>query len=95
MPCIYVINKIDHVSMEEIELFSKMEHSVLISADKGWNLDELRERIWDDLDLLRVFTKPRGEKPDLADPVVVPARGVSVEVLCNRLHRQILKDFKQ
>ena len=42
-----------------------------VSAEKGTGLEELRRRIYDMLDILRVYTKAPGEKPDFADPIIL------------------------
>jgi uncharacterized protein len=59
-PCIYVVNKIDSISIEELELLDKVPHYVPISAKDEWNFDELMDKIWDYLDLMRIYTKPKG-----------------------------------
>lgn len=43
------------------------------------SLDYLIERIWDELRLVKIYTKKRGAHPDLADPVCLRA-GATVEV---------------
>lgn len=60
VPCLYVLNKIDKISMEELNILDKIPHYVPISGFNKWNFDELLETIWDYLDLVRVYTKPRG-----------------------------------
>lgn len=60
MPCLYVLNKIDMISIEELDLLSRVPHYVMISAKDEWNFDELMEKIWDYLDLIRIYTKPKG-----------------------------------
>jgi len=94
IPCLYVLNKVDELSMEELRILSKLPNSVFVSADLEWNLKGLIERVWDELDLIRVYTKPRGMAPDYNEPVVLPRRKCSVESFCNRIHKQILKQFK-
>ena len=72
VPAVYAINKVDQITVEELELLSKMKHYVPISANKEWNLDGLLETVWDYLDMVRIYTKPRGTTPDYTDPVVLP-----------------------
>jgi ribosome-interacting GTPase 1 len=54
VPCLYVLNKVDQISVEELELLSKIPHYVPCSAVLEWNLDELLEKMWQYLDLVRV-----------------------------------------
>ena len=48
------------ISIEELDLLSRVPHYVAISAKDEWNFDELMEKIWDYLDLIRIYTKPKG-----------------------------------
>ena len=95
MPCIYVLNKIDQITIEELDILSQIPHNCPISAQDEWNLDELLEMIWNYLKLVRIYTKPKGQIPDYDDPVVLRISNRSVEAFCNRIHRGIMKQFKQ
>lgn len=94
MPCIYVLNKIDQITIPELNILDRIPHYVPVSAHLEWNLDELIEKIWADLDLIRIYTKPQGQIPDYSAPVVLRRRDPTVEALCNRIHRRILANFK-
>jgi len=59
IPALYVVNKIDQITIEELDLLDQIPNYVCVSAHHEWNLDELLERIWDKLELLRVYTKPK------------------------------------
>eukprot|EP00235_Prasinoderma_singulare_P004171 CAMPEP_0119185668 /NCGR_PEP_ID=MMETSP1315-20130426/68632_1 /TAXON_ID=676789 /ORGANISM="Prasinoderma singularis, Strain RCC927" /LENGTH=332 /DNA_ID=CAMNT_0007180101 /DNA_START=221 /DNA_END=1219 /DNA_ORIENTATION=- len=76
IPVLYVLNKIDQITREELELVDKMENCCPICAQKEWNLDGLLERIWAKLELKRIYTKPKGMMPDFEEPVVLPANKV-------------------
>lgn len=42
---------------------------------------------WDHMELLRIYTKPKGQIPDYNEPVVMPKERLgpcSVELFCNR-----------
>lgn len=93
-PCVYVLNKIDAISIEELDLLSKVPHYVPISAKDEWNFDELMEKIWEYLDLIRIYTKPKGKVPDYDSPVIMPRSHCSVADFCLKLHKTLLDDFK-
>lgn len=59
-----------------------------------WNLDGLLEKIWEYLDLLHIFTKPKGTDPDYEDPVILSSKKQTVEDFCNRIHKDMIKQFK-
>ena len=94
IPALYVINKIDQITVEELDLLDQVPNYVCISAGLKWNLEELLERIWEKLDFVRVFTKPKGQLPDYDAPVILSNSRCSVTDFCNKIHRGLLKDFK-
>jgi len=94
IPCIYLLNKIDQISVEELDIVSEVPHCVPISAHHKWNYDSLLEKMWDYLKLVRIYTKPKGEIPDYEHPVIIKRDRSKVEDLCNKLHRSIMPEFK-
>lgn len=79
IPVVYCLNKIDSISIEELDLLYRIPHAVPISSEHGWNVDELMEAMWDKLTLRRVYTKPKGKQPDYSSPVVLRASKSTVE----------------
>jgi ribosome-interacting GTPase 1 len=75
VPCIFVLNKIDAISIEEVDLLysrhrcyamneeadlsSEIPNSVPISSKMWLNIDELKEVMWTKLDLVRVCVLAR------------------------------------
>lgn len=43
IPVVYVLNKIDAISIEELDLLYRIPNAVPISSEHGWNIDELME----------------------------------------------------
>lgn len=54
IPCIYLLNKIDQISIEELDVIYKIPHCVPISAHHRWNFDDLLELMWEYLRLVRM-----------------------------------------
>ncbi|KAE8539874.1 hypothetical protein D1P53_003811 [Cryptococcus gattii VGV] len=94
IPAIFVLNKIDAISIEELDLLYKIPNSVPISSKLWLNIDELLEVMWDKLNLVRIYTKPRGQQPDYSSPVVLQRGKCTVEDFCNAIHKEIVKQFK-
>ncbi|KAI9635184.1 P-loop containing nucleoside triphosphate hydrolase protein [Dioszegia hungarica] len=94
VPAIFVLNKIDAISIEELDLLYKIPNSVPISSQLWLNIDELLEFMWEKLNLVRIYTKPRGQAPDYSSPVVLRRGRCTVENFCNAIHKDILKQFK-
>ena len=94
VPVIYVLNKIDQISIQELDLIYRIPHAVPISAHHEWNFDELLDKMWEYLALVRIYTKPKGKLPDYAEPVVLRRGRSSVEDFCNGIHRDIMRQFR-
>jgi len=86
VPGIFVLNKIDSISIEELDIIDRCPHYVPVSAKDGWNLDELMEKIWEYLDLIRIYTKPKGQIPDYEAPVII-RNGASIQNFCDSIHK--------
>lgn len=96
--CIYCYNKIDMLSLVQVEGIAREPMTHVLSCTLRLNLDKLKDRIWEELALVRIYTKKKGQFPDFADPLVItPQRGnkeCNVENAVGMLHKDILKDFK-
>lgn len=61
-----------------------------VSARNGNGLDDFKKAVYQQLDIIRVYTKTPGSKADLADPMIL-AKGSTIEEAAEDLH----KDFRQ
>ncbi|GMR56513.1 hypothetical protein PMAYCL1PPCAC_26708, partial [Pristionchus mayeri] len=52
IPCIYVLNKVDLISVEELNIIYKIHHCVPISVHHKWNFVDLLEKMWLYLNLI-------------------------------------------
>lgn len=55
IPCIYCLNKIDQISIEELDVIYKIPHCLPLSAHHKWNFDDLLEKMWNYLRLYRMY----------------------------------------
>ena len=94
IPCIYVLNKIDAISMEELRILEQMPHFVPVSGLAKWNFEELLDTIWDYLGFIRVYTKPKGQIPDYDEPVILPRKKSKISDFCRNIHRDMIAQFK-
>uniref|UniRef100_A0A6U4LAH9 OBG-type G domain-containing protein n=1 Tax=Phaeomonas parva TaxID=124430 RepID=A0A6U4LAH9_9STRA len=96
IPAIYCLNMIDQLTIEDLTIISQMPHHCPISSRHRWNLfqDGLVDMIWDYCSMIRIYTKPKGQIPDLTSPVILHNRNPTVAAFCNRIHRGILPQFK-
>ncbi|MDW7990182.1 MAG: GTP-binding protein [Archaeoglobaceae archaeon] len=84
IPSITALNKID--------LMDVKVDAIKISAEKGINLDLLKEEIYRKLEFIKVYLKPPGEK--VSERPMVLRRGAKVEDVCRKLHKDFLEKFK-
>lgn len=101
-PCLYLYNKIDMVTIEEVDQLARMPHSMVGSVSMGFNVsldpeedDQLKQNLWKYLGLTRIYTKRKGSPPDLEEPVVLSKirRGTTVKSLCANVSSELLRDF--
>ncbi|MCM8818371.1 MAG: 50S ribosome-binding GTPase [Candidatus Omnitrophica bacterium] len=96
---IWVGNKIDLPRSNEIkEIFyefysDKIPEIIIISALKSENLDILKEKIFNSLEIIRVYTKTQGKPPDLENPYTLK-KGTKVIELAEIIHKEFVKNFK-
>ncbi|PLN84409.1 putative GTP binding protein [Aspergillus taichungensis] len=95
IPVVYALNKIDSITIEELDLLYRIPNACPISSEHGWNIDELLEQMWEKLNLRRIYTKPKGRAPDYTAPVVLKAGASTVEDFCVSIHKSIKEQFKQ
>lgn len=88
------MNKIDQITIQELDLLDRIPNVCPISAHHGWNTDGLLDMIWSTLDLIRIYTKPKGQLTDFTEPVVLRRDRATIEHFCNRIHKGIMKQFK-
>jgi len=81
------------ISMEELDKLAREPNTVMVSCEANLNLEHLKDRIWDALALIRVYTKKRGEYPDFADGIVM-RRNSTIEHVCHAIHRTLPRVFK-
>lgn len=94
VPMLILLNKVDLVDKAYLEEMKKqLPEFIPISADKKLNIDNLKETIFENLNLVRVYLKPQGRKADMNDPLVIK-KGSTVIDACDKLHKEFVKNFR-
>lgn len=91
--CVYVYNKIDSVSLEEVDRIAREPYTVVMSVELDLGVQEVVEEIWHNLNLIKVYTKKRGVLPNFDDPLVIKSNS-TLETICNSVHRDLKNNFK-
>lgn len=94
LPSLVVLNKIDLVDSKFISKIDRtMQNFIAISADRKINIDYLKRSIYDKLAFIRIFLKPRGDKIDYEEPLIMN-QNCTIRDVCLKIHRNFVKDFK-
>jgi uncharacterized protein len=90
IPSLTVLTKTDLVK-EEFQNNIDFDF-VPVSAEKGIGIEKLKEHIFKKLQLIRVFTKRKGEKED--EVPMMMRKGETISDACPKLHRELKTLFK-
>jgi len=91
-------NKLDRANARENYLALKNRYQgqlpvIAISAKEGVGLEEMKREIFQMLDIIRVYTKAPGQKPDLTDPIILD-RGSRLEDAAAVVHKDFVAKLK-
>lgn len=98
IPLLVIANKCDDKSCDEVfEVFGELleeEWPLLpVSVTNERNLEELKQAVFDELDIIRVFSKIPGKEPDLDEPFVLK-RGSTVADMAAKVHQDFYENLK-
>jgi len=91
-------NKLDVTNAEEKYSVLKNKYQeqlpiIAISAKEGIGLEELRREIYEVLNIIRVYTKIPGQKPDFNDPIILE-RGSRLDDAATAVHKDFASKLK-
>lgn len=95
IPSVIAINKFDlkYGGVEDKIRESLGRDYLPASVATTEGLEELKELIYDRLGFIRVYLKPKGEKADMDEPLVL-LEGCTVRTVCEHLHRDFVDLFR-
>ena len=96
-PILIAVNKTDEGLDEDFEVLNELLEEewplVPVAAAKERHFDRLKWAVYDRLKIIRIYSKPPGEKPDLEAPFVLK-KGSTVEELAGKIHRDLPQTLK-
>jgi uncharacterized protein len=99
VPLLIVVNKTDDAALDEdfhvlCELIEdKPCPFIPVSSGTARGLDDLRRRVFETLDLVRVYSQPPGKEPNFDQPFVMP-RGGTVEDFAAKVHKDFVDSLR-
>jgi ribosome-interacting GTPase 1 len=98
LPLLILANKCDDESLDEtFDLFCALLGEecpmIPISALAGRNIEWFKRRVYQALEIIRVYAKPPGKEPDLERPFTLK-QGSTVTDLARKVHRDFYEKLK-
>jgi len=91
--CLYVYNKIDGVSIEFLNQLAHEPNTAVMSCELDLGVQDVVDRCWEMLRLIRIYTKRKGIEPDFSEAMIVRSNS-TIEDVCDAIHRTLKETFK-
>jgi small GTP-binding protein len=97
-PMLVLVNKFDDEDCYEVyEIFVELLEEdwplIPVSATTRRNLNTLKQAVYDELGIMRIYSKPPGQEPDYRSPFVM-AKGGTVEEFARKIHQDFYVNLK-
>ncbi|MBT4604428.1 GTP-binding protein [archaeon] len=94
LPSVVCVTKADLVTKVELKKIMKRVHAdIAISAHTGWNIEKLKDLVFEHLDFMRIYMKEPRKDADMEIPLII-TRDSSIRGVCHKLHKDFVKKFK-
>lgn len=93
---IMAINKVDIAAHGELDKAIERNSIYKLfpcSAATGLGMNELKQGLYDTIDMIRIYLKPQGQEADMEVPLIVK-RGNTVGDVCELIHRAFRQNFR-
>ena len=91
--CLYVYNKVDSISLEHLNTLAQESNTCVMSCELDLGIQDVVERCWEELRLIRIYTKRKGIEPDFDEALIV-RNNSTIEDVCDAIHRTLKESFK-
>ena len=93
IPALFVINKSDLLSKEKLNELKDSPDLILISAENKEGLDNLKEKLWEKLELIRIYLVRTDEEPSFNNPLIVK-KNQSLKDVAKKIGEEFAVDKK-
>ncbi|KAF7191767.1 Ribosome-interacting GTPase 2 [Pseudocercospora fuligena] len=91
--CLYVYNKVDAISLEHLDKLAREPHTAVMSCELDLGIQDVVDRAWEELRLIRIYTKRKGIDP-VFDEALIVRNNSTIEDVCDAIHRTLKESFK-
>lgn len=95
--CVLANKDDDELSDENFEIFCELLEDdwplLPVSATTGRNLERLKQILFEQLEIIRVYSKSPGKEPDLSEPFILK-KGNTVEDFAGKVHKDFIQKLK-
>ncbi|MFC2029361.1 GTPase [Chloroflexota bacterium] len=97
-PLLVLVNKVDdELADEDFEVFCELleeEWPLLsISSATGYNLEPMKRAVFEQLEVIRIYSQIPGREPDLESPFIL-GRGGTVDEFARQIHQDFYEKLK-
>ncbi len=94
VPAITCLTKADLVSPEKLkQLVAELHADIAVSCEENYNIEQLKDLIFQKLTFMRVYMKEPGKDADLNIPLILRNHSTIGEV-CSKLHKDFVAKFR-
>lgn len=98
VPLLVLVNKYDEESFDEdfeilCELLEGDWPLIPVSATTGRNLESMKQAVFQQLEIIRIYSKPPGKPADMTAPYVVK-KGTTLGELARKVHKDFSENLK-
>lgn len=81
------------MSLDFLDRLAREPNTVVMSCELDLGIQDVVDRCWKELALIRIYTKRKGIEPDFSEALIVRSNS-TVEDVCDRIHRTLKDTFK-
>jgi ribosome-interacting GTPase 1 len=91
--CLYIYNKVDSIGIPHLNELAREPNTVVMSCELDLGIQDVVDRCWKELALMRIYPKRKGIVPDFSEALIVRS-GSNIEDVCDQVHRTLKETFK-
>ncbi|MBL7159036.1 50S ribosome-binding GTPase [Candidatus Microgenomates bacterium] len=92
LPAIFAVSRVDLVK-DLSNLKNKLSNHIFVSVKENLGLEELKQIIWEELGLIRVYLKPKDGEPDFENPLILK-KGITILEAARKISQEMAENLE-